>query len=421
LSYGEIAMKAHSRESGQALLAAAFSLIVLLGAAGLAIDMGYLRYQKRLQQSAADSAALAGAAELPFGNSGQVTTAAINDATLNGFPDGFTGPDKIYHVNVTVNPAFSFGGETAVQVQVQVTQPTFFMKIFGVPSTSINASAVAKTTNTQNCVYALDGTGNSITNDTTLSAPGCGVVDNSSLDNDGKITATSVAIHGTPFGNATFPPAVAGTAEVGDPLFRLVAQDTDGACAASTKKGDGLDGIMKGSKNSTTPTSFTLGPGTYCSGLVISDFANVTFGSGLYVITGSKATNGIQFNGAGNVTGTGVTFYIADNAGSVLINSAAGSAENMALSAQTTGALAAILFYQDRNNASPATIDGRLASTLTGALYFPSATLNLANINAAPYTITVAKDLAFTGTVNLGSNYSSLPAGSPIKNSVLVE
>src|SRR5580704_6808961 len=63
LSYGEIAMKAHSRESGQALLAAAFSLIVLLGAAGLAIDMGYLRYQKRLQQSAADSAALAGAAE----------------------------------------------------------------------------------------------------------------------------------------------------------------------------------------------------------------------------------------------------------------------------------------------------------------------------------------------------------------------
>jgi len=414
-------MKPLSRESGQALLAAAFSLVVLLGAAGLAIDMGYLRYQKRLQQSAADSAALAGAAGLPSGNSGQITTAAINDATLNGFPDGFTGPDKIYHVNVNVNPAFSFGGETAVQVQVQVTQPTFFMKIFGVPSTSIVASAVAKAINTQNCVYALDGTGNAITNDTTLSAPGCGVVDNSSLDNDGSITATSVAIHGTPFGNTTSPPAVAGTAEVGDPLFRLNAQDTGGACARSKTRGDGLDGIMTGSKNRAAPTNFALGPGTYCSGLVISGFANVTFSSGLYVITGSTAANGIQFNGAGNVTGSGVTFYIADRAGSVLINSAAGSAESMTLSAQTTTALAAVLFYQDRNNLSPAIIDGRGTSTLTGALYFPGATLNLANINAAPYTITVAKDLAFTGTVNLGSDYSSLPGGSPIKNSVLVE
>src|SRR5580704_858259 len=413
-------MKAHSRESGQALLAAAFSLIVLLGAAGLAIDMGYLRYQKRLQQSAADSAALAGAAELPFGNSGQVTTAAINDATLNGFPDGFTGPDKIYHVNVTVNPAFSFGGEAAVQVQVQVTQPTFFMKIFGVPSTSIIASAVAKTINTHNCVYALDGAGNSITNDTTLSAPGCGIVDNSSLDNDGKITATSVAIHGTPFGNATFPPAVAGTAEVGDPLFRLKAPGTGGGCAASKNKGDGLDGIMTGSKNKNKPANFTLGPGTYCSGLVVSDFANVTFGSGLYIITGSKAANGIQLNGSGTINGDGVTFYIADGGGAVVINNAAGSAESMTLSAQTTTALAAVLFYQDGNNASPATIDGQ-GSTLAGALYFPSATLNLANINAAPYGITVAKDLAFTGTVNLGSDYSSLPAGSPIKNSVLVE
>ena len=61
-------MKKQQRESGQALVAAVFGLVVLLGAAGLAIDVGYLRYQRRLQQSAADSAALAGAAESAAGN-----------------------------------------------------------------------------------------------------------------------------------------------------------------------------------------------------------------------------------------------------------------------------------------------------------------------------------------------------------------
>ena len=67
-------MLRNKRQAGQALVAATFGLVALLGATGLAIDMGYLRYQKLLQQSAADSAALAGAAEIGFG--GDSTAAA---------------------------------------------------------------------------------------------------------------------------------------------------------------------------------------------------------------------------------------------------------------------------------------------------------------------------------------------------------
>ena len=52
-----------NKEAGQALIAALAALgIVLLGFAGLGIDIGYMRYEKRLQQTAADAAAIAGAA-----------------------------------------------------------------------------------------------------------------------------------------------------------------------------------------------------------------------------------------------------------------------------------------------------------------------------------------------------------------------
>src|SRR5712671_899107 len=82
----EIAMK-FKKQSGQVLIGAAVAMVVLAGFAGLAIDMGALRYQKRLQQSAADSAAIAGASNLTYGSS-DWTIGAQNAASQNGFSDG---------------------------------------------------------------------------------------------------------------------------------------------------------------------------------------------------------------------------------------------------------------------------------------------------------------------------------------------
>ena len=52
------------KQSGQVMVSAALMLVVLLGFAGLGIDMGVLRYEKRLQQTAADGAAIAAATNL---------------------------------------------------------------------------------------------------------------------------------------------------------------------------------------------------------------------------------------------------------------------------------------------------------------------------------------------------------------------
>src|SRR5215831_6270984 len=78
---GRFAMKRRN-EAGQSLVFVAVGLLALLGFVGLGIDMGVLRYERRLQQSAADGAAIAGATNLAFGGVG---TGAQNAAASNGF------------------------------------------------------------------------------------------------------------------------------------------------------------------------------------------------------------------------------------------------------------------------------------------------------------------------------------------------
>jgi hypothetical protein len=393
---GESVVKSRQRESGQALVAATFGLVVLLGCAGLAVDVGYLRYQQRLQQSAADSAALAGAAESAAGNA---TAAAREDALLNGYTNG------VNNVTVTVNPAFPFGAVTGVQVQVSAVHPTFFMRIFGVNNATVSTTAVAIDNSAKNCVYALNGFGTAINNNATVTATGCGIMDDGNLLNTGSITALSVGVHGTAAGGATIPGAITGIVEAGDPLYRLTAPGGGGGCQPN---------------GNITGTGFAppLNPGRYCTGITVTGSKNVTLRAGTYLITGT----GISLNGTGTITGTGVTLYVAAGGGPVSVNTIGGSSQTLQLTAPTTGALAGILFYQDRANAQAATIDGRGTSKLQGALYFPDDTLNLSNTgNSAAYSLAVAKTLTLTGTVNFASNFTSLPAGSPIQNAVLVE
>ena len=78
-------MSRRNKQSGQALVFAVTVLgIFLLGIAGLGVDTGYLRYEKRLQQTAADSAAIAGASNIAYGG---IALAAQNAAAASGFTD----------------------------------------------------------------------------------------------------------------------------------------------------------------------------------------------------------------------------------------------------------------------------------------------------------------------------------------------
>jgi Flp pilus assembly protein TadG len=457
----EAAMK-RNPESGQALVFAALAMFVLIGFAGLAIDMGALRYQKRLQQTAADGAAIAGANNLAFPASGGVTPGAQNASAANGFTDNSGGttctnnPGTVGCITVTVNnPPLSGPHVTGttnankyVEVLVTVVQPTYFMKAVGIPTETITARAVATNlsgdSTSSGCLYTLGlpsvkgVEGINITGHGTLNATSCGIADDGNYDpNDPAITVNncSFAVTGTDTGssgsnvmcNGQIKNPTYGTPAAGDPLSYLTPPTQPAASSSCPPTG---------ACNVSTSGTETLQPGTYSS-IDFGKNSTVTLSPGIYYIDGS---GGLTFEGSATVVGTGVMFYLTCSPGTSPctngatlnaigggnlpdINLTAPSATNCsACSAEYDG----IVFYQDPNDTNPPSLGGDDNSNFVGALYFPSVELSFfGNAKSGGFNagIVVAEALSLTGnpTVNL-QGVAGLPTGvSILTHAVLVE
>jgi Flp pilus assembly protein TadG len=398
--------KKRRRESGYGLVFAAFGLIVLLGAAGMSVDIGYLRYQRRLIQSAADSAALAGAAVLGAGGgAGQAVIAARNDSQINGFQNGQPTASGTSTIKVDATQ-ISFGGNNnTMQVVVTDIYPTFFMRIFGAANRNVTVSttAIAQYLGGRGCIYALTGgTGINLSGAGNIDVPNCNVISNQNISGAGSITAAAVGAHGRS-SVASTPAAVTGTQQTPDPLSYLAPPPIPGGICQTVNYTANKPGGQA-----------PLSPGKYCSisfGTALSQ--PVTLIPGTYVITGNGGV-GLSFRGSGTITGAGVTFYITGG------NVQTAASQNLQLSAPNNG----ILFFQSNTNNSTATIAATGGSKLQGALYFPNATLNLnggAN-NTAQYMLLVAKSLNIRTNVRFPSNYTSLANGySPVRTTALIQ
>jgi glycosidase len=176
------------------------------------------------------------------------------------------------------------------------------------------------------------------------------------VDGSGKVTATSVSVTGgvsAPSGSIT-PPPVTGVTPRPDPLANLAAPTYSGCNFTNYKLASG---------------TATLRPGVYCGGIKITG-GTAIFKSGLYILNGG----GLTISGKTAVaSGTGVTFYNTANGhtyGAVTIDASA----RAAFSAQTSTALAGVLFFQDRaiKSSTANTISGGTNIVLTGTLYFPA-------------------------------------------------
>jgi Flp pilus assembly protein TadG len=452
-----------NREAGQVLALTAVSLVVLLLAAGLAIDVGFLRFQKRRIQNAADAAAIAGAAETPYPNpSNNVGIAAINDSNLNGFKDTSLGGTANVTVQCATLITATFGACSSntpfVQVTVAQQQPLFFMSIIpSVVKPTISAQATGYLGNGTTCIYALAPNIASVTGSTeamtTLNLNGCALISDGYINVqicENTFSALAIGYIGsaTVSGCTASPNPKALATPAGDPLAYLTPPVAPGACTAT--------GPFMASGG-------TISAGTYPCGIQVTTGANVTFGAGTYIL-GNSAGVALNIGGPGpgnsaagaQVTGTDVTFYIAS--GQVLIctvatgpiNSntgcanAAGGVTSVNLTAPTAGPYAGILFYQDPNDSSnnpigPGTasiigndVNGTGTTTLEGVFYFPTAQLNLAEITnqANPttgYNAVVANVVSLIGTINFGdgsddySNNLNSVNGFPIKDAVLVQ
>jgi Flp pilus assembly protein TadG len=386
-------------QAGQTIVFLTFGLTAIIAAAGLAIDMGYLRYEKRLMQSAADSAALAAATDENLGDAAMAGTDALAVASANGFINGTN--------NTTVTTSFpGVTPGTAVQVQVQQVLPSFFMQIAGVPTSTISATAVATVAASNGCIYALRAGG--LTLNAGVNAPNCGIVDNGPLTGGGDTIAASVGVYGSSAGYGGTPAPETIAQPAADPLAYL-KPPTPSACATPL----------------TITTTVTVTEGTYC-GIIINSGGNVTFSAGLYMLTGGT---GLQISGTGIANGTaGVTFY---NTGTGAVTFS--GTGNVSLSAPDEAEVSGdpsfgnlppgILFYQDPVDTSASDVSEGASGnvTLNGALYFPSAQLTIAGAVTGTNALVVAGSVTVSGSTILDSDSTSVPGGSPLRTVTLVE
>jgi hypothetical protein len=406
-------LASRGKETGQALVMAAMGLTLFILAAGLAIDMGFLRYQKRLQQSAADSAAIAGAAQYGYngslGSCVGAAAAAKTDSASNGFTDG---DDQ-----VTVTPSCPptdgphAGAAGYVEVLVTKVQPTFFVKIAGVNSATVTARAVAFLGNGPACVYTLDpNIGDAFVSTGTVTL-GCGVIDDSNSGHawhaTGNFAAPFLGVVGGPTDAALH--VQRGIVAAADPLAN-VQPPSEGACTPTNT------GV-----NFTGKPVVTLSSGTYCGGLTISGNTSVTFASGTYVILGG----GLSITGNNNVNASNVTFYITYDGSHPYGPVNLSGNINANFSAPTSGSLDGMLLFQDRTvprstSAGEASNVSFGSNAFNGAIYFPTTALSFSNNGSGTGPTVVVGD---TVTIGAGTSIDgNVPPGqSQIRAAVLVE
>lgn len=394
-----------SASRGQAFPLVAFSMTVVIGLASMAIDVGYWRYQQRLEQTAADSAALAGAVQLGYtSTTSSITAAAQTDAATNGFTnDGVA-------TTVTVNqPPLSgsyAGNASAVEVIVSRKLPVHFTALFGQSSTTVSARAVAMLSNVnRNCIYALSTSSSAITMDgPTINIPKCGIISNGGyLINQGSVTAASVAyaagasntFNNVTWGSATPAPSIPATDPCGSvPGCSYLKQNppTSGPCMSQT--------------TFNSSSTMTLQPGKYCNQVIIEGSGAVVFSPGVYDFEGGFTVN----SGPPSVTGSGVTFY--NNGGSIIIDT---SPTN--LTPPTTGNYAGVLVFQPSTNSSQFHINTTAGQGWQGMLYFPSANMMIDGALSS-WLLVVANSITLNSDSGVNDSDSAFPVGG---HAVLVE
>ena len=428
-------------ESGQVIVLTILSMAVLMACIGLAVDVGTLFNAKRKVQIAADAGAAAGALELAYNGSSNVTTNADNAAMANGIKNS-------NQITVNLSPSDGYHrGSGFVEVVVRQPNPTIFMGLFVPSKLKVAARAVAGITPAPSCGYVLDSTAKgalSLGGNATINSTGCGWEVNSNDPQAACITggsasvnapyvrfrATSVTTSGNCNGTLSIP-TFNGTSIISDPLGGLSAPAAS-ACNtttnASTLTLGGSDpnaaatGIVCFSKYVLISGTGTL-PGTayvFNGGVEIATGANVTVSAGTFVINENpgtlKESGGQSCLGSKNKAG-----MIQDSSSELYIN---------APGAGVTAPYPGISILEPAGNSTPLEVQfgsnssGSSASgVVNGIIYAPSAPVYLHdNGGTVSATGLVADTLnVCSSTLNITS-YNNYPGNaSPLNKIALVE
>ena len=402
---------------GAMLVFVAISMVVLMGFLAMTLDVGAGNRERRIAQTAADAAAIGGAAELFHGvtDATQINASAQSEALRNGFNDA----DGDVTVQVFFPPSTGphAGNAAYVEVQIDKTVPTIFGAILNLASMNIHTRAVAGVGSySLNCLYSLEPNGPGaiqVANGGELTT-NCGVMINSTNNNALDVNSSGqldtqgggIAIAGDWTGNKTPKPEPASGAGIFEnPLKDLVMPEVD-PC----------DHI--GQFNVTG--SMTLSPGVYCGGINIATGSNTAnLLPGVYFLKG-----GMSVGNSGQVFGTGVTLIntFDDDYPYGAFNFGTGCKAK--LTAPTSGDWKGILMFQDPD--APVNITNTFACSsdtppeLTGTIYFPTQTFffNGSNTTTEISGTVIAKQVIISGKVEITMETSG---NSAIQRFSLVE
>jgi hypothetical protein len=201
---------------------------------------------------------------------------------------------------------------------------------------------------------------------------------------------------------------VSGSACVTASSIRVVGNyDGSSSCAIQptpktgvTATPDPLSSLAAPSYSNCDHTNFTLSnitatlsPGTYCNGITIQSNVTATFGSGQYILLGGGLT--VSSNSS-SISGSAVSFYNTANSQYSYKPITISGGATATLSAPSSGAMAGILFFQDRSisSSSQNQVTGASSTTLTGTLYFPTTKLVYSGGSSADAAaVTIITDL----------------------------
>jgi Flp pilus assembly protein TadG len=404
----------YRNEDGVVAIVFALTLVVLLGFVSLGTEVVLVLLKQRQMQAAASDAALASAAAVSSGNTAGLAVEAQAIAASAGFVNGVGG--AVVTVNTPPASGPYTGSNSAVEVIVSQPQTLAIASLFGQASWPVSGRAVATVGSGGDiCVLALDsgnGTAVPISGGATVNLNKCGLAvsgtgaEGLKVSGSGTLNAEVVNIK-LPAGgystsgngaiNATN--GIKNDQSVQDP-YQSIPVPSGSGC----KYGSSGSPLSIGKSSGVT----TLSPdGVYCGGLEIRTGASVFLNPGVYIFKGGQISTAAN----STLTGVGVTLVLTGSL-SDYTNVDIGNNSTVNLSAPSTGTTAGLLLFQDKANTTVGsyTFGNNATAILTGALYFPTQTVDFKsgfNLTSS-CTQLVAWRVIFSGGVSFNSNCSGV-------------
>ncbi len=408
--------------AGSVLTIVAVTLPALLGIIGLSVDAGLWYDTKRVVQTSADAAAIAGAFRLAAGDHAGINQAALRDAVRNGYVSG--SPSTIAVHNPPSSGAYA-GNPAAVEALLTEQRPLLLSALFLRNNVTIAARSVAmvKTTGTA-CVLALDPSAAgalTVQGSTTVNMSHCAVAANSTNSTAINLSGNSSLIAQTLWTAGNYAQGNSASVSLQQ------AATTDAWPLADPFAGNSIPSLGSCTANNTNLINVTrtLSPGVYCNGLKIGSNSVITLSPGTYYINKGDFTVAAQatVTCACSGSGSGVTIVLtstssASQIGQVKING--GATVTLNAPSSPTAQFPGLLFFQDpRATSSQANkFDGGATMNLTGGIYFPSEQVEWTGNNSSgtpTCTEIVAKTVVFIGNSNMDNSGCAAAGVNPIQ------